>query len=90
VPPGDCAIRVSDHTEHWQEGRCMVFDDSYEHEAWNHTDEDRIVLIVDLWHPALSDAEVALLQGLHAHTDRQARRLSRYWAANAAAARSEP
>jgi hypothetical protein len=87
VPGGDCAIRVGDRTEHWQEGRCLVFDDSYDHEAWNHTNEDRIVLIVDLWHPALSDAEVSLLQGLHAHTHRQARRLSRYWATNTAAAR---
>jgi aspartyl/asparaginyl beta-hydroxylase/uncharacterized protein DUF6817 len=87
VPLGDCAIRVGDHTERWRQGRCLVFDDSYEHEAWNHTHEDRIVLIVDLWHPALSDAEVRLLEGLHAHTYRHARRLSRYWAANAAAAR---
>ncbi|MFL5863641.1 MAG: aspartyl/asparaginyl beta-hydroxylase domain-containing protein [Solirubrobacteraceae bacterium] len=87
VPEGDCAIRVGDRIERWSEGACLVFDDSYDHEAWNHTEEDRIVLIVDLWHPALSDAEVALLQGLHAHTYRHARRLSRYWAANAAAAR---
>ncbi|HEY2319519.1 MAG TPA: aspartyl/asparaginyl beta-hydroxylase domain-containing protein [Solirubrobacteraceae bacterium] len=86
VPAGDCAIRVGDHTEHWQEGRCLVFDDSFDHEAWNHTEEDRIVLIVDLWHPVLTDAEVSLLQGLQAHTYRSARRLSRYWAANAAAA----
>jgi aspartate beta-hydroxylase len=88
VPSGDCGIRVADHTEHWEEGRCLVFDDSYDHEAWNHTAEDRIVLIVDLWHPALSDVEVSLLEGLHAHTYRQARRLSRYWAANAAATRA--
>ena len=59
----------------------------FDHEAWNHTDEDRIVLIVDLWHPGLSDAEVRLLEGLHAYTYRHARRLSRYWAANVAAAR---
>jgi aspartate beta-hydroxylase len=85
VPSGDCAIRVAERTEHWEEGRCLVFDDSYDHEAWNHTAQDRIVLIIDLWHPALSDGEVSLLQGLHAHTFRQARRLSRYWAANAAA-----
>ncbi|MFL5865234.1 MAG: aspartyl/asparaginyl beta-hydroxylase domain-containing protein [Solirubrobacteraceae bacterium] len=87
VPEGDCAIRVGDRTQLWREGGCLVFDDSFDHEAWNHTEEDRIVLIVDLWHPALSDAEVALLEGLHAHTYRHARRLSRYWAANAAAAR---
>jgi aspartate beta-hydroxylase len=87
VPDGDCAIRVADRTEGWREGHCLVFDDSYEHEAWNHTAQDRIVLIVDVWHPDLSDVEVALLEGLHAHTARQARRLSRYWAANTDAAR---
>ena len=87
VPEGDCAIRVGAQTRRWQEGKCLVFDDHFEHEAWNHTDEDRIVLIVDLWHPGLSDTEVALLEALHGYTDVHARRLNRYWAANAQAAR---
>jgi aspartate beta-hydroxylase len=87
VPEGDCAIRVGDETRSWEEGRCLVFDDHFEHEAWNHTDQDRIVLIVDVWHPDLSDAEVGLLEGLHAYTAHHARRLSRYWSANEAAAR---
>jgi aspartate beta-hydroxylase len=87
VPEGDCAIRVGAQTERWREGECLVFDDSYDHDAWNHTNEDRIVLIVDLWHPGLSDVEVRLLEGLHAYAYRHARRLSRYWAANDAAAR---
>ena len=54
VPKGDCAIRVQDESRRWREGRCLVFDDSYEHEAWNHADSDRIVLIVDLWHSGSS------------------------------------
>jgi aspartate beta-hydroxylase len=83
VPDGDCAIRVGDQTRRWTEGRCLVFDDYCLHEAWNHTDEDRLVLIVDLWHPGLSDAEVTLLQGLHTYTRLHAERLVRYWAANA-------
>jgi hypothetical protein len=87
VPDGDCAIRVGDETRKWREGECLVFDDYFEHEAWNHTDEERIVLIVDLWHPGLSPTEVRLLEALHGYTDFHARRLSRYWAANAAARR---
>jgi hypothetical protein len=87
VPEGDCAIRVGEETRHWQEGKCLVFDDYFVHEAWNHTDEDRIVLIVDLWHPGLSSTEVMLLEALHDYTYFHARRLSRYWSANAAAAR---
>jgi aspartyl/asparaginyl beta-hydroxylase (cupin superfamily) len=87
VPVGDCGIRVGEDTRHWEEGRCLVFDDYFDHEAWNHSDEDRLVLIIDLWHPGLSLTEVTLLERLHTYTYDQARRLSRYWSANAAAAR---
>jgi hypothetical protein len=87
VPEGDCAIRVGDEARRWIEGQCLVFDDHFEHEAWNHTDEDRLVLIVDLWHPGLSDAEVTLLEGLHKYVGVHAERLSRYWSTNAQAAR---
>ena len=86
VPDGDCAIRVGDQTRRWTEGRCLVFDDYFVHEAWNHTDRDRLVLIVDLWHPGLSDTEVILLEGLHTYTRVHAERLVRYWSANAQAA----
>jgi aspartyl/asparaginyl beta-hydroxylase (cupin superfamily) len=85
VPDGDCAIRVGAETRHWRDGECLVFDDTFEHEAWNHTADDRIVLIVDMWHPGLSATEVSLLQGLHGYTHAYARRLNRYWSANAAA-----
>ena len=87
TPQGDCAIRVEDKTRRWEEGKCLVFDDHFEHEAWNHTEEDRIVLIVDLWHPGLSSTEIDLLEGLHRYAFSHARKLNRYWAANAAAAR---
>jgi aspartate beta-hydroxylase len=89
VPDGDCAIRVGEETRQWVEGRCLVFDDYFEHEAWNHTDEDRIVLIVDLWHPGLSATEIALLEGLQNYTHAYAQRLARYWATNAAARTSD-
>jgi hypothetical protein len=88
IPDGDCALRVGDETRQWREGECLVFDDYFEHEAWNHTDEERIVLIVDLWHPGLSATEVRLLEALHGYADFHARRLSRYWATNAAARRN--
>ncbi len=85
VPQGDCAIRVGGETRAWREGECIVFDDYFEHEAWNHTAEERIVLIVDLWRPDLSPAEVALLQGLHRYAFAYAHDLNRYWSANARA-----
>jgi aspartate beta-hydroxylase len=88
VPDGDCAIRVGGETRQWQEGKCLLFDDYYDHEAWNHTDESRIVLIVDMWHPGLSATEVLLLEGLQNYASAYARRLNRYWASNEAAVRN--
>ncbi len=44
-------IRVHDQICHWSEGRALVFDDSFEHEAWNHSDATRVVLFVDFVRP---------------------------------------
>jgi aspartate beta-hydroxylase len=57
VPEGDCAIRVGDEVRCWDEGQCIVFDDSFEHEVWNRTSCERLVLLVDLWHPDLTTVE---------------------------------
>ncbi|HVS18729.1 MAG TPA: aspartyl/asparaginyl beta-hydroxylase domain-containing protein [Planctomycetota bacterium] len=46
VPQGDCAIAGGGETRRWVAGRCLVFDDTVEHEAWNHGDCDRVVLLV--------------------------------------------
>ena len=42
----DVAIRFGARTATWNEGRCLVFDDRHEHEAWNRSAGDRVVLIV--------------------------------------------
>ena len=85
VPPGDCKIRVGHEARAWEEGRCLVFDDHYEHEAWNRTAQDRIVLIVDIWHPELSDREIALLWALDNYALSHARRMARRARAKSAA-----
>ncbi|RZT18498.1 aspartyl/asparaginyl beta-hydroxylase (cupin superfamily) [Mycobacterium sp. BK558] len=41
-------IRVGSTVEHWRRGRSMVFDDTFEHEVWNDSDETRVVLFVDV------------------------------------------
>ncbi len=46
-----CRIRVGDDFRHWQEGKSMVFDDTFNHEVWNDTDETRVVLFVDVLRP---------------------------------------
>lgn len=46
-----CRIRVKDEIRHWEEGKCLLFDDSFPHEAWNETEETRVVLFIDFIHP---------------------------------------
>jgi len=52
VPPG-CGFRVGGETRQWEVGKLLVFDDTVEHEAWNDSGEDRIILIFDVWRPEL-------------------------------------
>lgn len=66
--PKDCAIRVGEETREWVEGRCLIFDDSLEHEVWNEAEEDRAVLLFDFWHPDLTPAERSALKLLGALT----------------------
>jgi aspartyl/asparaginyl beta-hydroxylase (cupin superfamily) len=47
VPDGDCALSVAGQTMQWRAGKVLVFDDRVTHEAWNLTDEERIILLVD-------------------------------------------
>jgi aspartate beta-hydroxylase len=82
VPDGDCALRAGTEIRQWQQGRAMVFDDYYEHEAWNNTGEDRIVLIVDLWHPQLTPREIAVIEGMQRYAFLHARDLCAYWSGN--------
>jgi aspartyl/asparaginyl beta-hydroxylase (cupin superfamily) len=56
VPPR-CTFRVGNDVREWKEGKLFVFDDTIEHEAWNHSSEDRVVLIFDIWRPELSEQE---------------------------------
>ncbi|HLP89573.1 MAG TPA: aspartyl/asparaginyl beta-hydroxylase domain-containing protein [Nostocaceae cyanobacterium] len=59
--PEQCAIRVDKETRSWEEGKCLIFDDTFEHEAWNRSDKTRVVLLLDFKRPeslAVPEAEV--------------------------------
>lgn len=63
VPP-DCALEVGGVEHAWTEGRCVTFDDSFLHAAWNRSDRLRVVMILDTWHPRLREVEVQALKRL--------------------------
>lgn len=61
VAQPDARLRVGNETRQWEEGKVVVFDDSFNHEAWNDSDLGRAVLLFDIWHPDLNDVEVRAL-----------------------------
>lgn len=48
----------------WKEGKFIVFDDSFEHEVWHDGTEPRLVLIVDVWHPELTEEQKRTLTAI--------------------------
>ena len=83
--PEACGINVGGEIRTWAEGKCLLFDDSFVHEAWNKSSTERMVLVVDLWHPDLSANEVQLLYSLNRYTLVHAKHLATHWIANAKA-----
>ncbi|MEQ1510769.1 MAG: aspartyl/asparaginyl beta-hydroxylase domain-containing protein [Sphingopyxis sp.] len=69
VVPDGCRFRVGGETRVWKEGEAFAFDDTIDHEAWNDSDDVRIVLIFDVWNPHLSTEECALLSDFFALTE---------------------
>jgi aspartate beta-hydroxylase len=61
VPP-NCGFRVGSEVREWHPGTALVFDDTIDHEAWNDSDEQRVVLIFDIWNPLLTQAERDLMR----------------------------
>ena len=53
VVPGGSRIRCGDEWREWEEGKCLVFDDSWEHEVTHDGDSQRVVLLINFWHPGL-------------------------------------
>jgi aspartyl/asparaginyl beta-hydroxylase (cupin superfamily) len=62
VVPNGCFVRVGPDERTWEEGKVLVFDDSFEHEVFNHSDAVRIVLFMNFWHPCLSESEIKVLE----------------------------
>lgn len=51
IIPDSCSIRVGKEIKNWKDGKMIIFDDSFEHEAWNNSDKDRFVLMLDIANP---------------------------------------
>ena len=65
IVPAGCSFRVGNTTREWVPGKAWVFDDTIEHEARNDSDELRVVLIFDTWHPLLTAEERRMITALN-------------------------
>lgn len=63
TPPGPW-LRVDTERREWAQGKVLIFDDSLEHEVRHEGRERRVVLLVDLWHPELTQEERAFTRAL--------------------------
>lgn len=84
IIPENCSITVGGETRTWQEGRVLVFDDSFEHQAENASSHTRAVLITEIWNPQLSEVEREVVREmidanttLHRHWDEVGSRVQR-------------
>jgi len=69
VVPPDCWFRVGAEERQWKVGQAWAFDDTIEHEAANDSDQDRTILIFDVWKPEITAEEQALIRALFATID---------------------
>jgi len=71
-----CAVRVGECTLRYESDAPLIFDDSFEHEAWNMCSQPRLVLIMDVWHPDLTPSELKFMQFLRKAQLRAAKAMS--------------
>jgi aspartyl/asparaginyl beta-hydroxylase (cupin superfamily) len=57
IVPDGCSLRVGNHERRWRKGEMLIFDDSMEHEAWNRSDETRVILLFEIWRPEIGDED---------------------------------
>jgi beta-hydroxylase len=76
IVPRGSGIQVGDEARDWEEGKCLIFDDTVLHSAWNESDAPRIVLLVDFLREgcqldaAVSPEVAELIRALDSQTTR--------------------
>jgi len=71
VPDGDLGMEVGGELVRWRVGEPVFFDDTFEHHVWNRTNQERVVLLFDVWHPELADDEIDAIKDMFNHAREQ-------------------
>jgi hypothetical protein len=62
--PGSCGLSVDGEARTWLAGEWLAFDDMFVHEVWNHSSAPRVVLVITVWNPELSEIEIGLFAAI--------------------------
>ena len=57
IPKKGCGLEVGGTQLNWAEGEVLIFDDSFEHSVWNDSEEERMIFILDIPHPDLTEEQ---------------------------------
>jgi ornithine lipid ester-linked acyl 2-hydroxylase len=60
IVPDECALRVGNEQRQWEPGKCLVFNDMVEHEAWNRSSSRRVVLLIEFARPGAKLGELRM------------------------------
>jgi len=69
--PEQAGMRIGGELIHWKEGVPVFFDDCYEHAVYNKSDQDRVVLLFDMWHPDLRPDEIDAIVDMFEYAEQQ-------------------
>jgi len=82
-PKEKCRIRIDQEVKHWEEGKSLIFDDTFNHEVWNDTSGHRAVLFVDFVRPLKFPINLLnkyiLSAAIFTHAIREAQKNQREW-----------
>lgn len=56
----DIGFHVGYEQRNWEKGKLMIFNDAAYHKAWNHTDQPRIILMIDIIRPEYLDDQIQI------------------------------
>eukprot|EP01130_Rhizamoeba_saxonica_P003228 TRINITY_DN1381_c0_g1_i1.p1 TRINITY_DN1381_c0_g1~~TRINITY_DN1381_c0_g1_i1.p1 ORF type:complete len:377 (+),score=67.18 TRINITY_DN1381_c0_g1_i1:556-1686(+) len=62
--PG-CTLTVGNETHEYRQDKIFVLDDTYIHSVSNDSGEERVVLLVDVWNPQLTQHQIDILLDLN-------------------------
>jgi aspartyl/asparaginyl beta-hydroxylase (cupin superfamily) len=62
IVPENCRLKVGEEERKWEEGKVMVFDDSFIHDVQNNSNDIRVVLFFSIFHPCFSADEIPVLE----------------------------